>query len=416
MGVPDLPVLDPVELRVLGALLEKQRTVPDSYPLSLNALRTACNQTTSRDPVASYDEGTIVDALGRLRDRELVRFVKPTGLRVVKYHQRLEERLELDEERAALLTVLMLRGPQTPGELLPRVERILVFADRESVEEVLREMAALDPPLVRELPRQPGQRDRRWTQLMGVVEAEAPATSPPVDREVVLAAGPVARDRKVAAEYDRLAESYAIALGDDLDAKPFDRWLLDRLASEATKDPAGHEQSPPAQGLDVGCGPGQVAGYLANRGVAMTGLDISASMVAQAQELQPAVQVVQGSFVVPPMPRGADPRDPGWAVITAWYGFSHLAPSELTPVLNALVRTLRRGGALGFAVHTGAEIQHPGQLWDVATDLDFVLHDPEVVLAAATSAGLVNLEWYLRGPLPQEAQTSRLYVIGDRSG
>ena len=89
--MPDLPVLDPVELRVLGALLEKQRTVPDSYPLSLNSLRTACNQSTSRDPVVAYDEVTVVDALNRLRDREFVRFVKPTGLRVVKYHQRLEE-------------------------------------------------------------------------------------------------------------------------------------------------------------------------------------------------------------------------------------------------------------------------------------------------------------------------------------
>ena len=91
--------LDPVEQRVLGALLEKQRTVPDSYPLSLNGLRTACNQSTSRDPVVAYDETTLVDTLGRLRDRALVRFVKLTGIRVVKYHQRLEEQLNLDAHR-----------------------------------------------------------------------------------------------------------------------------------------------------------------------------------------------------------------------------------------------------------------------------------------------------------------------------
>jgi len=396
--------LDPVELRVLGALLEKQRTVPDAYPLSLNSLRTACNQTTSRDPVVAFDENSIVEALNRLRERELVRFVKPTGLRVVKYHQRLEERLELDEERAALLTVLILRGAQTPGELLPRVERILVFADKEGVEEVLREMAALDPPLVRELERQPGQRDRRWTHLLSVEQPAAAAPPAPVDREEVLAGGAVARDRKVAAEYDKLAESYAIALGDELDEKPFDRWLLDRLAADA----AG------GQGLDVGCGPAQVAGYLAAREVTMTGLDFSATMVDQARELQPDVQLIQGSFVVPPMPRGSDPRDPGWAVVTAWYAFVHLAASELTQTVLALARVLRRGGVLAVAAHVGNEVLHPGELWGEATELDFVEHDPEALIAAATTAGLVDLEWYVRSPLPQEAPTRRLYLLGRR--
>ena len=165
--MPDLPVLDPVELRVLGALLEKQRTVPDSYPLSLNSLRTACNQSTSRDPVVAYDEATVVDALNRLRDRELVRFVKPTGLRVVKYHQRLEERLGLDAPALAIVTALLLRGAQTPGELRPRTERLHPFADREAVEEVLRGLAAVEQPLVRELERQAGQNDRRWIHLLG---------------------------------------------------------------------------------------------------------------------------------------------------------------------------------------------------------------------------------------------------------
>ena len=147
--MPDLPVLDPVELRVLGALLEKQRTVPDSYPLSLNSLRTACNQSTSRDPVVAYDEATVVDALNRLRDRELVRFVKPTGLRVVKYHQRLEEQLGLDAPGLALVTALLLRGAQTPGELRPRTERLHPFADREAVEEALRGLAAVDDAAAR---------------------------------------------------------------------------------------------------------------------------------------------------------------------------------------------------------------------------------------------------------------------------
>ena len=404
--MPDLPELDPVERRVLGALLEKQRTVPDTYPLSLNALRTACNQTTSRDPVTNYDEPTLVDTLGRLRDRELVRFVKPTGLRVVKYHQRLEERLELDEERAALLTVLLLRGPQTPAELFTRVERILVYADRDGVEEVLREMAALEPPLVRELERQPGQRDRRWAQLLGADEPTEVVPEPAVDREQVLAGGAVARDRKVAAEYDRLAESYAIALGDELDGKPFDRWFLDRLAADGSD----------GQGLDVGCGPGQVAGYLAERGVAMTGLDLSATMVAQGRELFSAVTFSQGSFTVPPMPRGGDPRDPGWAVVTAWYALVHLAASELAPAIAALARVLRRDGVLALATHVGNAIEHPGELWGEPTELDFVLHDRDALIAAAGAAGLTDLEWYVRSPLPAEAPTQRLYLRGRRAG
>jgi len=404
--VPDRLVLDPVEQRVLGALLEKQRTVPDTYPLSLNALRAACNQATSRDPVVTYDEATLVDALGGLRDRELVRFVKPTMVRVVKYHQRLEEQLGLDPEQAALVTVLLLRGAQTAGELRTRTERLHPFADREAVEAVLRTMAAADPPLVRELERQPGQHDRRWVHLLGADQPEASEPTPPVDREQVLASGAAARDRKVAAEYDQLAERYTEFLGDELDGKSFDRWLLARLAAEA----AG------GQGLDVGCGPAHVAGFLADHGVAMTGLDLSPNMVAQARAREPDVQVVQGSFVVPPMPRGGDPRDPGWALVTAWYAFVHLAQTELVPTIAALTRVLRRGGVLALATHVGNEVQHPGDLWGVATDLDFVLHDAPAVVAAAETAGLVDIEWYRRSPLPQEPPTERLYLRGRRAG
>ena len=158
--------------------------------------------------------------------------------------------------------------------------------------------------------------------LLGAEQPEAAEPVPPVDREQVLAGGAAARDRKVAAEYDRLAESYAEALGDELDGKPFDRWLLARLAAEADG----------GQGLDVGCGPASRSpGILADRGVVMTGLDLSPNMVAQARARQPDVQIVQGSFVVPPMPRGGDPRDPGWGLVTAWYAFVHLAQSELAP-------------------------------------------------------------------------------------
>ena len=399
-------VLDPVEQRVLGALLEKQRTVPDTYPLSLNALRTACNQSTGRDPVVAYDEVTILDGLGRLRDRGLVRFVKPTGLRVVKYHQRLEEHLELDPAPAAVLTALLLRGPQTAGELRPRTERLHAFADREAVDAVLRAMAASDPPLVRELDRRPGQHDRRWMHLLGAEQPEPAEPSGPVDREGVLARGAAARDRQVAAAYDLLAERYAAELGGHLVDKPFDRWLLTHLAAEAGD----------GQGLDVGCGPGQVAGFLAEQGLAMTGLDLSSNMIAEARAREPGVQLVQGSFAVPPMPRGADPRDQGWGVVTAWYAFAHLAQSELAATVAALTRVLRRGGLLAVAAQVGDQVQHPGELWGVATDLDFVLHDPAAVIAAVASAGLTDVEWYRRGPLPQEVPTERLYVVGRRAG
>ena len=171
--MPDRPVLDPVEQRVLGALLEKQRTVPDTYPLSLNALRAACNQSTSRDPVVAYDETTIVDTLGRLRDRELVRFVKPTGIRVVKYHQRLEEQLELDEERSALLTLLLLRGPQTRASCCRAPSGCWPSPIARASRRCCGRWPALDPPLVRELDRQPGQHDRRWIHLLGADQPEA---------------------------------------------------------------------------------------------------------------------------------------------------------------------------------------------------------------------------------------------------
>jgi uncharacterized protein YceH (UPF0502 family) len=404
--VADRLVLNPVEQRVLGALLEKQRTVPDTYPLSLNALLAACNQSTSRDPVVDYDQVTVVDALGGLRDRELVRFVKRTGIRVVKYHQRLEEQLELDAAQSALMTALLLRGAQTAGELRPRTERMHPFADREAVEVVLRTMAAADPPLVRELDRQPGQHDRRWIHLLGAEQPEAAQPAPRVDREQVLASGVAARDRLVAAEYDRLAEAYAEALDDELVDKPFDRWLLARLAAEVVG----------GQGLDIGCGPGQVAAYLAEHGLQMTGLDLSPNMVAQAQARHPDIQVIQGSFVVPPMPRGGDPRDPGWGLVTAWYALVHLAESELVPTIAAMTKVLRRNGLLAMATHVGNEVHHPGALWGVATDLDFVLHDETAVIAAAEAAGLVDIEWYRRSALPQEAPTQRLYLLGRRGG
>ncbi|MFC6345394.1 DUF480 domain-containing protein, partial [Nocardioides hankookensis] len=151
----DLPVLDAEEQRVLGSLLEKQVTVPASYPLSLNALRTACNQSNSRDPVTEYDEQTVERTAKRLKESGLARIVwSDTGRRTLKYHQTLGERVELADDERALVTVLLLRGPQAPGELRSRTERLHAFGDRADVEQALRRMA--ERGLVTELPRRGG--------------------------------------------------------------------------------------------------------------------------------------------------------------------------------------------------------------------------------------------------------------------
>jgi uncharacterized protein YceH (UPF0502 family) len=168
--------LDPVELRVLGCLIEKQRTTPDQYPLSLNALRLAANQSTNRDPVVDYDEGTIRSALDGLGRRGWTRLASGPGSRVAKFRHLLDDALELTPSQLALLAVLMLRGPQTAAELRTRSERIYPFASVPDVEAGLQSLA--DRELVQRLPRRPGEREERWTQLLGAGDAVAPPTVP----------------------------------------------------------------------------------------------------------------------------------------------------------------------------------------------------------------------------------------------
>ncbi|MGB4809191.1 MAG: YceH family protein, partial [Candidatus Phosphoribacter baldrii] len=160
-------LLDATEQRVLGSLMEKQVTVPSTYPMSLNSLRLACNQATSRDPITEFDEATVQECLRGLRLRELVRVVH--GDRVLKYHQLLADRLALADDERALITVLLLRGAQSPGELKTRTDRLHAFADRAEVESCLARLASLDPPLVAVLPKAPGQHDARWIHLLGPV-------------------------------------------------------------------------------------------------------------------------------------------------------------------------------------------------------------------------------------------------------
>src|SRR5664280_2254036 len=134
----DLTVLDAREQRVLGCLLEKMVTVPATYPLTLTAVRTACNQSSSRDPIVDYSEPEVDETLRGLKKCELVRFVWTSGSRTVKYAQALDQAIDLDEAERALLTVLLLRGPQAPGELRTRTERMYVFPDRSATESALR--------------------------------------------------------------------------------------------------------------------------------------------------------------------------------------------------------------------------------------------------------------------------------------
>ena len=156
---------DAVEIRVLGCLIEKQRTTPDTYPLTLNALRLACNQSTNRDPVVDYDEETIRDALQRLWRKEWARLASGQGSRAVKYRQLVQETLGLGDDEISVLCVLMLRGPQTPGELKQRTERLHPFDTLADVEATLERLA--ERGLVVRLERRPGQKEERYAQLLG---------------------------------------------------------------------------------------------------------------------------------------------------------------------------------------------------------------------------------------------------------
>ncbi|MEM9552705.1 MAG: YceH family protein [Acidobacteriota bacterium] len=214
--MPRTRPLDAVELRVLGALLEKEQTTPDHYPLTINALIAACNQKTNRDPVTALTETEVVEALDRLRLDALT--WRSEGARAERWEQRLDRRWSLTPPRKAVMTLLVLRGAQTPGELKSRAERMHSFASLGEVEETLSSLAGpaddLDT-LVRELPRGPGARQNRWIHLVGtddvtaMLAAAAPAaaapaapapsssasTSPPAEALESVAHGPSALER-----------------------------------------------------------------------------------------------------------------------------------------------------------------------------------------------------------------------------
>ena len=174
-------LLNPIEVRVLGALVEKDITTPDYYPLSLNALVNACNQKNNRDPVMDLDEDVVRDALVGLQQRKLAGPAGGADSRVTKYEHRLQEAFNFTRGETAILCVLLLRGAQTPGELRGRTERMFRFETLDDVQGTLQRLMQRDPPLVQMLPRQPGTKEARFVQLFapapesGVVEPVQPS-------------------------------------------------------------------------------------------------------------------------------------------------------------------------------------------------------------------------------------------------
>lgn len=172
--------LDARAVRVLGALMEKQVTTPDNYPLTVNALVSACNQSSNRDPVMALDEAEVTECLKDLAGRSLVREVYRSDSRAKRYRHLMEETMHLHPPEVAAMCVLMLRGEQTVGEIRTRSSRLFDFPDLAHVGVTLQSLMSLDPPLVAELPRQPGQKEARYVHLLsGPPEPGAPADSPP---------------------------------------------------------------------------------------------------------------------------------------------------------------------------------------------------------------------------------------------
>jgi uncharacterized protein len=227
---------DAVEIRVLGCLIEKQRTTPDAYPLTLNSLRLACNQSTNRDPVVDYDESTIRGALERLGRRKWTTLASWSNRRAMKYRHTLDSAVGLSDPELALLCVLMLRGPQTPGELKQRSERLHPFAGLEELEDTVRGL--IERNLVAGLPRRPGQREGRYAQLLGgaaAEEGELEAGGPP--RVGTAAAGPDMR---------RAADEPAGAMA----AEPAPAASPERPTPAAPAPPSASAPAPAAPGLE----------------------------------------------------------------------------------------------------------------------------------------------------------------------
>ncbi len=208
--------LGPVEQRILGALLEKEQATPEYYPLTVSALLAACNQKSNRSPVTSLTETEVVETLDELRKQVLA--WRSDGARSERWSQSISRRLELDPEEKAILTLLLLRGPQTPGELRSRSGRLHAFEDIHRVEEALRRMMTEEREMVVELARAPGQKESRWAHQLGdLVEPEALAANAPAPAAAVPSPAASSRVAELEERIDALEEAVA-ALRSELDA------------------------------------------------------------------------------------------------------------------------------------------------------------------------------------------------------
>jgi uncharacterized protein len=191
-------ILTDIETRVLGSLIEKDITTPDYYPLSLNALVNACNQKNNRDPVMTLDENAVRDALASLQEKRLAGPASGADSRVAKFEHRLQEVFNFDRREIAVVCVLLLRGPQTPGELRSRTDRMYHFDGLEDVVSTLDRLAQREPPLARVLPRQPGTKESRYTHLF--------SGEPPADVARAPSPASVATESTASAGHDRLSQ------------------------------------------------------------------------------------------------------------------------------------------------------------------------------------------------------------------
>ncbi len=215
---------DDVELRVVACLVEKQRTTPDHYPLTLNSLRLACNQSTNRDPVVDYDEATIRAALGELGRRRWIRSAGGHTSRVAKYRHLIDVELNLPEDQLSILAVLMLRGPQTPGELKQRTERLYGFEELATVQRTLEDLIERD--LVERLERRPGQKEERYRHLLGGGDGSVPG---PAVSGGMTSADPRANLDDLPGDPDAVA---VVEVAEPSVATPVDSDRIDRLERE----------------------------------------------------------------------------------------------------------------------------------------------------------------------------------------
>src|ERR1051325_4239057 len=201
-----MQILTPIETRVLGSLIEKDITTPDYYPLSLNALVNACNQKNNRDPVMTLDEAAVRGALSRLQQKRMAGAPRGADSRVTKFEHRLQEVFNFDRREIAVVCVLLLRGPQTPGELRGRTDRMYRFEALEDVISTLDLLAQREPPLARILPRQPGTKESRYPHLFSGEPAEQPSVERAIKPDAASSAGPAGDDRlsQLEAEVSRL--------------------------------------------------------------------------------------------------------------------------------------------------------------------------------------------------------------------